>query len=129
EQRLLADSVHKDQREMVRERGDLEPLAEARTYPPERALAAGPRERHGRARPPDNIAMFHRANAHATISGNSSRQNASPCDPTRSVITTSAPASRSASAHLVAFSRKNGSSVPATRYARGSEPGITPGGR
>jgi DNA polymerase III delta prime subunit len=46
----------------------------------------------------------HRANAHATISGNSSRQNASPCDPARSVITTSAPASRSASAHRVAFS-------------------------
>ena len=32
-------------------------------------------------------------------------------------------------AHRVAFSRKNGSSVPATRYARGIGPGITPGGR
>ena len=64
--------------------------------------------------------MDHRPNAHATISGNSSRQNAPPCDPTRSFMTTSAPASRSASAHRVAFSRKNGSCVPATRYVRGS---------
>src|ERR1700745_2613460 len=37
--------------------------------------------------------MLHGPNAHATISGNSSRQNAPPCDPARSVITTSAPAS------------------------------------
>ena len=59
--------------------------------------------------------MLHGPNAHATISGNSSRQNAPPCDPTRSVISTSAPASRSATAQRVAFSRKNGSSVPATR--------------
>src|SRR4029077_16190878 len=73
--------------------------------------------------------VLHGPNAHATISGNSSRQNAPPCDPARSVITTSAPASRSATAHRVAFSRKNGSSVPATRYARGIGPGITPGGR
>jgi hypothetical protein len=70
-----------------------------------------------------------RPSAHATISGNSSFQNAPPCDPTRSVMTTSAPASRSAVAQRVAFSRKNGSSVPATRYARGSESGITAGGR
>jgi hypothetical protein len=61
--------------------------------------------------------------------GNSCRQNASPCDPTRSVMTTSAPASRNAAAHRVAFSWKNGSSVPATKYARGSELGITTGGR
>lgn len=39
-----------------------------------------------------------RPNAHATISGNSSLQNASPCDPTRWVMTTSAPAARNASA-------------------------------
>ena len=40
----------------------------------------------------DNWAAFrilHRPNAHATISGSSSCQNESPCDPTRSVITTS----------------------------------------
>src|ERR1700722_19350502 len=61
------------------------------------------------------------------MSGNSSLQNAPPCDPTRSVMTTSAPASRSARAHRVAFSRKNGSCTPATRYARGSELGITAG--
>jgi hypothetical protein len=54
-------------------------------------------------------------NAHATISGNSSRQNVPPCAPLRSCITTSAPASRSAFAHFLAFPRKNGSSVPATR--------------
>lgn len=42
-------------------------------------------------------------------------QNASPCDPSRSVRTTSPPAPRSASAHRVALSRKNGSCVPATR--------------
>ena len=45
---------------------------------------ARPRLRH--------FAVLHCPNAHATISGNSSRQNASPCDPTRSVMTTSAPA-------------------------------------
>jgi hypothetical protein len=72
--------------------------------------------------------MRHRPNAHATISGNSSRQNAPPCDPARSFMTTSASASRSASAHLLAFSRKNGSCVPATRYVRGSGLGIMPGG-
>ena len=44
----------------------------------------------------ESILTLHRPNAHATISGNSSCQNASPCDPTRSVMTTSAPASRSA---------------------------------
>jgi lysophospholipase L1-like esterase len=39
-----------------------------------------------------------------------------------------ASASRSAAAHLLAFSRKNGSCVPATRYVRGSGLGIMPGG-
>jgi Thiamine pyrophosphate enzyme, central domain len=58
---------------------------------------------------PSQEAMRHRPNAHATISGNSSRQNAPPCDPARSFMTTSASAPRSASAHLLAFSRKNGS--------------------
>src|SRR5580700_1991169 len=53
-------------------------------------------------------------NAQATMRGNSSRQNGPPCVPGRSAITTSAPASRRASAHLLAFSTKNGSSVPAT---------------
>ncbi len=43
--------------------------------------------------------MRHRPHAHATISGNSSRQNAPPWDPARSCMTTSASASRSASAH------------------------------
>jgi low temperature requirement protein LtrA len=70
----------------------------------------------------------HRPNAHITIDGNSCRQNAPPCDPARSVMTTSAPASRSATAHRAAFSWKNGSSVPATKYARGSRAGITTGG-
>jgi len=64
-------------------------------------------------------AIYARPNAHATINRNSFRQNAPPCDPTRSFMTTSAPASRSAVAHLVAFLRKNGSCVPATRYVRG----------
>ncbi len=41
-------------------------------------------------------------------------------DAARSLITTSAPASRSAAAHRVALPRKNGSSVPATRYVRGT---------
>jgi hypothetical protein len=41
------------------------------------------------------MVMLQRPNAHATTSGSSSRQNASPCDPTRSVITTSPPALRS----------------------------------
>ena len=52
-------------------------------------------------------------------------EHAPPCDPVRSFMTTSAPASRSAAAHLVAFSRKNGSCVPATRYVRGIRLGIT----
>jgi hypothetical protein len=56
----------------------------------------------------------HWPNAHATISGNSARHSALPCDATRSLSTTSAPASRSAAAHRVALPRKNGSSVPAT---------------
>ena len=60
-------------------------------------------------------AMLHRPNAHATIRGNSARHIASSCPATRSVMTTSAPASRSASAHRFALSRKKGSSVPATR--------------
>ena len=60
-------------------------------------------------------AGLQRPNAQANMSGSSARQKAPPCDPSRSVITTSAPASRSASAHRVAFSRKKGSSVPATR--------------
>jgi Terminase small subunit len=72
--------------------------------------------------------MRHRPNAHATISGNSSRQNAPPCDPVRSFMTTSASTSRSATAHLLAFSRKNGSCVPATRYVRGSGLDMVPGG-
>src|SRR5580704_12457124 len=72
--------------------------------------------------------MHHRRNAHATISGNSSRQKAPPCDPVRSFMTTCASASRSASAHFLAFSRKNGSCVPATRYVRGRGLGITAGG-
>jgi hypothetical protein len=33
--------------------------------------------------------MHHRPNAHATISGNSSRQNAPPCDPARSFMRSS----------------------------------------
>lgn len=70
-------------------------------------------------RPPRRVACAdcfpHPSNAHATISGNSSRQNAPPCDPTRSSSTTSAPASRNACPHRVAFSRKNGSWRPATR--------------
>jgi hypothetical protein len=72
--------------------------------------------------------MHHRPNAHATIRGNSSRQNTPPCDPARSFMMTSAPASRSASANLFAFPRKNGSCVPATRHVRGSGSGMTPGG-
>jgi len=76
----------------------------------------------------DKTPMRHLPNAHATISGNSSRQKAPPCNPARSFMTTSASASRSASAHLLAFSRKNGSCVPATRYVRGSGLGIMAGG-
>src|ERR1700722_14035161 len=72
--------------------------------------------------------MRYRPNAHATISGNSSRQKAPPCHPFLSFMATSASASRSASALLLAFSRKNGSCVPATRYMRGSGLGIMPGG-
>jgi hypothetical protein len=53
--------------------------------------------------------------AHAVIRVNSSRQNGPPCSPARSYTTTSAPAPRSAFAHSVAFARKNGSSVPATK--------------
>ena len=75
--------------------------------------------RHGDA------SSHHRPNAHATVSGNSSRQNAPPCDPARSFITTSAAASCSTFAHLPAFSMKDDSSVPAKRYVRGSEPSIT----
>ncbi len=60
-------------------------------------------------------ASTQRPNAHAPINGNSSFQNAPPWDPARSAVTTSAPAWRNASAHLMAFSRKNGSSVPANR--------------
>jgi hypothetical protein len=70
----------------------------------------------------------YRWNAHVTILGNSWRQNASPCDPTRSVMTTSAPAAWNAAAHRVAFSWKNGSWIPATKYALGSELGIAAGG-
>src|SRR5579862_7195962 len=76
----------------------------------------------------DVLRLSARPNAHATISGNSFRQNAPPCAPARSSMTTSAPASRSATAHLVAFSRKNGSCVPATRYVRGIRLGIPLGG-
>lgn len=98
-----------------------------------RIVARNHAEKHGQRRAVVSnrrcdTEMRHRPNAHATISGNSSRQNAPPCDPARSFMTTSASASRSASAHLIAFSRKNGSCVPATRYARGSGFGITPGG-
>ena len=77
---------------------------------------------------PSSAATLHRPSAHATINGSSSCQNISPCEPMRSVITTSAPALRSAVAHRVAFSRKKGSRVLAMRYARGSELGITLGG-
>src|SRR5215475_6130893 len=87
-------------------------------------------DRHASRRLPTNVAMLHCPNAHATIRGNSSCQNASPCDPGRSFMTTSAPASRSASAQRAAFLRKNGSRVPATKYVRGIERGIiTLGGR
>lgn len=55
------------------------------------------------------------ANAQVTISGNSACQNGSPWSPIRSVIMTSALACLSATAHRVAFSRNQGSSVPATR--------------
>ena len=48
----------------------------------------------------------HCPKAHSSIIGSSACQNAPPCDPTLSFITTSAPALRSASFHLVAFSRK-----------------------
>jgi len=71
--------------------------------------------------------MRHRPNAHATISGNSSRQNAPSCDPARSFMTAFAAASRSASAHLLAFSRKNGSCAPATSLVRGSGLSKMPG--
>lgn len=54
-------------------------------------------------------------NAHATILANSSLQKSPPCGPTRSFITTSAPALWSALAHVLALSRKKGSCVPATR--------------
>ena len=70
-------------------------------------MAAARQARPDAARLPPNFrrrapsAHQPRPNAHATISGNSSLQNASPCDPMRSVMTTSAPASRSASAHRV----------------------------
>jgi hypothetical protein len=73
-------------------------------------------------------ATLHRPNAHATISGNSARHSSSPCEATRSLSTTSAPAPHSAAAHRVALPRKNGSSVPATRYVRGIRSGSTPGG-
>ncbi len=43
---------------------------------------------------PDRNAQ--RQNAHSTIGGSSSFQNAPPCEPARSIMTTSAPASRSA---------------------------------
>src|SRR3954454_4813895 len=79
--------------------------------------------------PRPNVVLRHGPNAQATISGNSWRKNASPCDPRRSVMTTSAPSCRSAVAHRVAFSWKNGSRVPATKYARGGELGIATGGR
>ena len=62
-----------------------------------------------------NTALRHRPNAHATINGNSPRHSASPCDATRSLMTTSAPAPRSAAAQRDALSWKNGSKVPATR--------------
>ena len=52
--------------------------------------------------------------AHVTMSGNSRRQKASPCDPARTFITTSPPWSAKADAHRAAFSKKNGSWVPAT---------------
>ena len=71
--------------------------------------------RRGEVNRRPNVVMRHRPNAHATISENSSRHIASSCDATRSLITTSAPALRSATAQRVALSRKNGSSVPATR--------------
>jgi hypothetical protein len=79
-----------------------------------REAVAGTRARDRRS----GSAALHRPNAHATISENSARHSASPCEAARSLITTSAPASRSATAHRAALLRKNGSSVPATRYVR-----------
>ena len=69
-------------------RAQLEPRKRRRIRPPP-ALTARPARAHDR-RP--NTAMLHRPNAHATISGNSARHSAWPCDATRSLITTSAPA-------------------------------------
>jgi hypothetical protein len=70
-----------------------------------------------------------RPNAHRIIKGSSLRHISSLWPAGRSLITTSALASRNAAAHRVAFSRKNGSRVPATRYVRGNRLGITSGGR
>jgi hypothetical protein len=68
-------------------------------------------------------------NAHRIIDGNSRRHISSSCPAALSFITTSALASRNAAAHRAALSRKKGSSVPATRYARGKRLGIASGGR
>src|SRR5579863_2504939 len=73
-------------------------------------------------------ARVHRPNAHATMSGNSVRHDVAPCETFRLLTAISAPASLSAFAHRVALSRKNGSSVPAKRYTRGSAAGISSGG-
>lgn len=77
--------------------------------------AVGVRARFFTGQDGSRACLLQHRNAQATISGNSACQNGSPWPPTRSVIMTSAPASRSASAQRVAFSRKNGSCVPATR--------------
>jgi hypothetical protein len=60
-----------------------------------------------------------RPNAHRIIKGNSRRHISSSWPAGRSLITTSALASRNAAAHRAAFSRKKSSRVPATRYVCG----------
>jgi hypothetical protein len=67
---------------------------------------------HARDHGGPSIATLHRPTAHATINGSSACQNASPCDPMGSLMTTAAPASRGALAHRVALSRKDGPRVP-----------------
>src|SRR5262249_32920246 len=126
DRRGRADGAHRMGRQLRTARHGQTPLR------PGQYLPAQPQHRPVRLRPRAGAAggaTLHGPKAHATISGNSSRQTPPPCAPARSVMTTSAPASRSAPAHRAAFSRKNGSSVPATRYARGTGRGITAGGR
>jgi len=70
-----------------------------------------------------------RPKAHRIIKGNSHRHISSSWPAGRSLITTSALASRNAAAHRAAFSRKKSSRVPATRYVCGNRLGIASGGR